>query len=164
MREWTRRPPEIKYLLNPAFCAQIVYAAIIEYNKRSKRNMPLALIYLILPLSLHKETRERIKTKSRITLINWALSNQSVLLGFPQRTKGLIEITNEAIEFLMCSGLIHITDNGGFEKRTGAEDINQTSYISAEIKDCVDKAVYIAKWFANAGAIENIYTCLGVRP
>ena len=46
MIEWNERPEEIKYLLNPAFCARIIYSALEEYKKISNKSMPVTLIYL----------------------------------------------------------------------------------------------------------------------
>jgi len=54
MRSWIERTNEVAYLLNPAFCGRILYASVKEYENKANQPMPFALIYLILPLVLHR--------------------------------------------------------------------------------------------------------------
>ena len=99
MVQWDKRTPEIANLLNPSFCAIILYAAIAEYQKKAKDGIPFPLIYLILPVVLHKSTRYRITSKTN--MIVWLQRNPDVLVGFPERAKSMVPYTNEAIEFLL---------------------------------------------------------------
>ncbi|WP_442969853.1 three component ABC system middle component [Roseburia sp. AM23-20] len=50
------RTHEVAFLLNPAFCGRILYSTIRTYNEKTNRAFPFPLIYLVLPLVLHKET------------------------------------------------------------------------------------------------------------
>lgn len=161
MRKWEERPPETKYLLNPAFCSRLLYAAIFEYESKSGRPMPFPLIYLILPLVLHKRTREKINSVTK--LLNWTQANQELLLGFPARAKGLVEITNESIEFLLCSGIAQLTDTGEIIRTPRKRKLSEADYLNEEIKQCIWKSKHVARWFIGAGTTENVYACLGVR-
>ena len=160
MREWGMRSTEVKYLLNPAFCGRLLYAAIAEYESRGG-HMPFPLLYLILPLVLHKTTREKINSKSK--MLNWVHKNQDALVGFATRTKGLLEITNESIEFLLCSGVVQITAFGEFSIIPTIK-LREKNPLDKEIKECIEKTRHVARWFVNAGTTENIYVNLGVRP
>ena len=162
MRKWEDRPPETKHLLNPAFCSSLLYAAIIEYENKSGRPMPFPLFYLILPLVLHKRTREKIN--SRTKLLNWTQANQELLIMFQARTRGLVEITNESIEFLLCSGMVQLSDIGEIVSMSYKQKQSDLDYMNEEIKQCVLKSKHVARWFIEAGTTENIYACLGVRP
>lgn len=165
MREWEKRPPEIKYLLNPAFCGRILYVAITEFENRTGNNMPFALAYLILPMVLHKETRDRIHPRSRKTLYNWVQSNQSILINLPTRARGLVDITSEALDFLLCSGIVLLNEKGEIGSTPKRKKVNEKRYANnEEIVDCIAKTKYIARWFADAGTVENVFVCLGVRP
>ena len=104
MIPWSKRTPEIANLLNPSFCAILLYSATFEYQKKAKNNsMPFPLLYLVLPIILHKSTRNRVN--SRTNMVVWLQRNPDVLVGFADRTKNLIGFTNEAIEFLLFQGL-----------------------------------------------------------
>lgn len=99
MIPWSKRTPEIANLLNPSFCAILLYSAIFEYQKKAKNNMPFSLLYLVMPIVLHKNTRNRVN--SRENMVVWLQRNPDVLIGFADRAKSLIGFTNEAIEFLL---------------------------------------------------------------
>ena len=110
MIPWSKRTPEIANLLNPSFCAILLYSAIFEYQKKAKNNMPFSLLYLVMPIVLHKNTRNRVN--SRENMVVWLQRNPDVLIGFADRAKSLIGFTNEAIEFLLFQGNCEIIDGG----------------------------------------------------
>lgn len=162
MRKWEDRSPEIKYFLNPAFCSRLIYAVICEYENNSNQQMPFTLLYLVLPLVLHKKTREKINSKTK--LLDWIQHNQELLIDFPARARGLVEITNESIEFLLCSGIVQLNDDGVIIRTPHKRKLSETRYLNEEIKQCISKSKHVARWFISAGTTENIYACLGVRP
>ena len=162
MKNWENRATEIAYLLNPAFCGRILYHAIKSYQEESKRPMSFPLVYLILPLVLHRKTRERIKSVTQMQI--WIQRNPEMLIGFSERAKNLVSITNEAVEFLMQSGIITLTNNAELEQAQLVKAINSSKYTNDEIKDCITKSSSVAKWFAKSGTVETIYVSWGVKP
>jgi len=162
MVSWQERPSEVSYLLNPAFCGRIIYNTISEYYSSSEKPFPLALMYLILPLVLHKNTRELINSRTAFT--NWIQNNPKVLIGFPRRAREMVTITNEAIEYLLQSKYICIDTNGEFIINVEQKKMSKTKFTDHEVKECINKAGHIGKWFASTGKVENIYISLGVRP
>ena len=66
MNKWDMRTHEVAYLLNPAFCGRILYSTIKTYNEILNRAFPFPLIYLVLPLVLHKQTRINICITERV--------------------------------------------------------------------------------------------------
>lgn len=162
MKSWNERSREIAYLLNPAFCGRLLYTAVKEYERKAKHPFPFPLIYLILPLVLHKQTRTRIN--SRTQFLRWIQANPHLLIGFARRTKELVVITNEALEFLLQTNMIHLTNDGELSITTGKKAFNKTHFVDSEISDCITKTEHVARWFANTGKIETIYISLGVRP
>jgi hypothetical protein len=162
MRNWSNRAKEIAYLLNPAFCARLLYNAIGTYSVESKRAFPFPLIYIILPLLLHRSTREKIN--SRTQLLNWIQQNESLLIGFADRARQLVPITNEALEILLQSELLAINANAELETSHNHASLNKNQYTDNEINECIIKSAHIAKWLARAGRVETIYFSFGVRP
>ena len=110
MNKWSMRTHEVAFLLNPAFCGRILYSTIKTYNEKTNRAFPFPLIYLVLPLVLHKETRMNINIRTQ--LLVWVQRYPQLLLDFPKRTRGLVPITNEAVEFLLQTGKVRFTENG----------------------------------------------------
>jgi len=162
VNNWSHRSKEIAYLLNPAFCGRLIYATIKQYNITSNKAMPFPLVYLILPLVLHKNTREHIS--SRTKLLIWVQQYPELLISFSQRTKELVEITNEAIEFLLQTNVLLMNDQAELEVNSTSKTLSKYKFVDDEIKECLSKSEHIGKWFANTGKVENIYIGLGVRP
>lgn len=161
MKSWIERSPEVSYLLNPAFCARILYGAIVSYKKECKRDYPFVLLYLVLPIVLHKDTRQKIKIVTYMQV--WLQRNPELLIGFARRAKSLAPITNEAIEFLLQNGIVEF--NGDSVVIIHPVKPSRLKAVSdEEMKECFQKAEAIGKWFARNGTVENIYQSWGVRP
>lgn len=161
MEKWNMRANEVAYLLNPAFCGRILYTVIQKYNETGN-SFPFPLSYLVLPLILHKSTRERID--SRTQLLIWVQRNPELLIDFSSHAKDLVMITNEAMEYLLQSGLIILDSQAGLLVSSHVKKLSKTKHINSEIKQCIQKSEHIAKWFTESGTVENIYVSLGVRP
>ncbi len=162
MKSWDQRAHEVAYLLNPAFCSRLIFASIKEYEVKAKHDFPFSLSYLVLPLVLHKQTRNRIN--SRTQLLNWIQSNQDLMIGFARRAKDLAVITNESLEFLLQTNMIEISQNGNIKTTSHQKALSKTRYVDNEITECIRKSEHVARWFASAGKVETIYVSLGVRP
>lgn len=163
MIQWNKRSPETANLLNPSFCALLLYTATSEYQKKVQSVMPFPLLYLVLPIILHKGTRNRVN--SRNNMVVWLQRNPDVLVGFADRTKSLIGFTNEAIEFLLFQGNCTINDGGlSIIKPISKSKIIHYTANDQEIAECVQKAEHVGRWFCNMHAVENIYTAWGVKP
>ena len=156
------RSHEVAFLLNPAFCGRVLYSKIKTYNEKTSRAFPFPLIYLVLPLVLHKETRIHINSRTQLQL--WVQRYPQLLIDFPQRARELIPITNESVEFLLQTGKILLTPNGELEISPTSKTLSKTKFVDDEISECLKKAEHIAKWFAAAGKVETIDIELGVRP
>lgn len=161
-KSWAKRPPEAANLLNPAFCACLLYAFIDEYEMSSFKELEFPLLYLVLPLVLHKETRGTVN--SRVRFLVWAKSHPECIASFAKRASAFVDITNEAIEFLLRSSSAFISDTGTIKVRKNVALRSTKKYTDREIRDCILKSRNIARWFARSGSAETIYAILGVRP
>ena len=160
MESWEERPNEVKNLLNPAFCGRLLFEAVKGYEENVKDAMPFPLVYLVLPLVLHKRTREKINC--RTAFINWVQSNPNVLIGFKRRTGDLVDITNLAVEFMLQTEYFQITEDGKLE--IGNKKLSTTKSNNMDVKECLRKAKHVGKWFASNGRVDNIFIALGVKP
>ena len=160
MKSWNNRATEIAFLLNPAFCGRIIYHSLTEYSKERGTDMPYPLVYLILPLVLHKKTRLNITSRTQMQI--WIQKYPELVINFPERARDLIGITNEAIEFLLQTNCIKINDKAELESKN--KTMSKTQFTDDEIQDCIKKSEHVGRWFARAGTIETIYSCWGVRP
>lgn len=162
LEKWQDRPKEVAYLLNPAFCGRLLHTAVGEYCKKKHIGFPFPLIYLVLPLVLHAETRKVINSRTYLTV--WVQRNRSLLLNFPDRCKDYVEITNEALEYMLQTCCLALTNNGTLRYNKIPSKLNKNLCDDDEIKEGLRKAQHVARWFVQAGKVENVYVTLGVRP
>lgn len=76
MKRWDQRPFEIRNLFNPAFCGLVLFRALRGYEEEDARGMPFSLSLLVLPLCLHKDSREAVSTSPCSYLLKTTEKNQ----------------------------------------------------------------------------------------
>jgi hypothetical protein len=158
---WERRPIEIASLLNPAFCGEVLRRCIEEYEKTASQPFPFPLLYLILPIVLHKKTRETIASQRQLHI--WLQSHEDVKIGFADRTRQLLPITKEALLFLLQVNAVALDEQARLNIIHYQRHI-PTSQKEGEISSCYRAAVVIGRWFARAGSVTTIYALWGIRP
>jgi hypothetical protein len=162
MKMWTERPIEIRNLFNPAFCGVVTHRAIKAFEAIDPRGMPYSLSLLVLPLSLHLDTRETFARQPRTHLLSTIGANPQILVDFDTRVRDLLPFTHEAFGLLAQQGCIEVTSHGTMRtvKRTIPTKITGTP----ESVRCQNVARMIGREFAKIGDRATIYTTLGIRP
>ena len=69
MKRWDQRPFEIRNLFNPAFCGLVMFRALNGYEEENVCGLPFSLSLLVLPLCLHKNSRDVIAANPRSYLL-----------------------------------------------------------------------------------------------
>jgi hypothetical protein len=162
VKSWEARPFEIAYLMNPAFCGEILRRAIVRYFETAGYPFAYPLAYLVLPIVLHRKTRESISAKSSEQLHAWLQKYPEARIGFAERARFLVPITNESLAFLLQARAVFIDKHAGI--RTVGRRSNSLPPDEHEVTDCFRKAGHIGRWFARAGSTANIFTMWGVKP
>src|SRR5438552_2048142 len=99
---------ENRRLLNPAFTGLMLVRAAQGFFREAKVGFPYIYSYLILPLVLHPETRERLPQTVITRLPSWAERNDELLALLPRRLANLAPATREAIFLMSTTGLIRL--------------------------------------------------------
>lgn len=162
MKNWIDRPFEIRNLFNPSFCALILMRAFDGFFEENKNGMPFSLSLLILPLCLHKESREILAQNNRSYLLKTFNNNPQIQVGFGPRTKNLLPYTFEGLGFALNLGAIEVIDDGSFiilEKK-----LKKSISGTIESIQCQKVANMLGKHFARINDRVTIYTTLGIRP
>ncbi len=136
--------------------------ALEGYESEEEEGMPFSVSLLILPLSLHKETRESFLAGSRSYFAKIIETNPQILVGFSDRAKGLMPYSLEALGYLMNYGAISVTDSGNI--KLVPKGVRKTITGTDESKACQSVAKTIGKKLAVINDRVTIYTSLGVRP
>src|SRR5699024_3486690 len=115
MMPWWERPREEAHLLNPAFGATIITAAARGYQDEKEEGLPFVLSFLILPIVLHKLTRDALPSSIRTSIPAWLQRNPEARVLFAERVVSLRPHTREAILFGANYGWIRLAQNGRLE-------------------------------------------------
>ncbi len=162
MKPWLQRPFEVKTLFNPAFCGVVLSRALAGYEEEKADGMPFSLVLLVLPLCLHKETRQILSANSRGYLLKAIERNPHMLVNFAERTKDMMPFALEALGFLMERGCFVVTNDGRL--KTVDKAVRKKVTGSDESLACQRIARFLGREFARVADRATIYTSLGVRP
>lgn len=160
---WSRRPFEVAYLLNPAFCALVIREGAFGYQQDTQEGLPYSLSFLLLPITLHEATRNKLPYRITTKLHSWLGENQEVKIGFPERTRNLVPYVKEAMIFGMRSNAVELANNGHIIPMPGVRQPKAWNNIS-EITDYLKAARFIGRWFAQVRDPGTIYYMWGIQP
>jgi hypothetical protein len=162
MKRWDQRPFEIRNLFNPAFCGLVLFRALHGYEEEDTRGMPFSLSLLVLPLCLHKDSREVIASSPRSYLLKTTERNQQVMVGFSDRVTHMLPYAFEGFGLLMEMGCITINDGGRIQ--TAPNMVRKTVTGSDETVSCQKVARIVGREFARIADRVTVYTTFGIRP
>jgi Family of unknown function (DUF6521) len=162
MKSWDQRPFEIRNLFNPAFCGLVLLRALQGFEEKDSSGMPFSLALLVLPLCLHKDSREIISKHRRAYLLKTVGDNPQILVGFADRAKDLHAFTFEALGFAMKLDCFEVTNEGRL--KTLPEKVRKTVTGTPESIECQRVARKLGKEFADIADRVTIYTTFGIRP
>jgi hypothetical protein len=162
MKRWDERPFEIRNLFNPAFCGLVLFRALEAYVKEDARGMPFSLSLLVLPLCLHRESREVIAASPRTYLLKTAEKNQQLMVGFADRVTQMMPYAFEGFGLLMAMGCIAVEAEGRI--RTLPNKVRKTVSGTDETTSCRTVARILGREFARIADRATVYTTFGIRP
>lgn len=162
MKKWNERPFEIRNLFNPAFCGLVLLRALQGFKDENDSGMPFSLSLLILPICLHKDSREIIAQHPRSYLLKTISNNPQFLVGFAERARSLLPYTFEGLGFAMHLQSFEVSDSGRLILLD--KGVRKKIYGTDESIECQKVAQILGKSFAKIGDRVTIYTTLGIRP
>ena len=163
IKSWNERNPIVANLLNPAFCGEIIRRTAGSYNKATNSNFPFEYCFLVLPILLHKQTRDRMPKTTRSYLFAWVEDNNDLFFNFPIRAEQMVPFAKEAVVFLLQNNFIEldaknqITVMGKRVKRYKGDDLN-------EVETILKKSEMLGKWFSHNSNINSVYSFFRITP
>jgi hypothetical protein len=165
MTPWTQRSPEERSLLNPGFCANLLWHAGRGYADISDSGLSFEEAFLVLPFVLHSETRETLPRGTRTSLAVWLDANPLARSRIATRAQLLVAFTKEGILFGGVHGFIQISEGRVYANEKWKQVVNRSLRTSSdEVRECAKRAEFIGKWFAQAGSSQTVLALMGVRP
>jgi hypothetical protein len=165
MKAWSERPTEVANNFNPAFCGWLLREAAEGYCSVTPAGLPFPLVFLVLPVVLHRPTREILPRSTVTALHPWLREHPEARVGLADRAGQLATIAREAVLLLSAHALINVTDDAALIP-SGKMGRGKAPILAAseEVKACVGKAMMVGAWFAGAGDVATVFQMWGVRP
>ena len=157
-----KRPLEISNLFNPAFCALIIGNALRGYYKQRNTGMPFELVYTVLPIILHKSTREALPNKISTKFHVWIQDKQYLKIDFANRAKEMVPFTKEALILGMNAGFICLDVHNFMSVAMSPSKTAPSN--DNEVVECLKKAEFLGRWLGQAGDITTIFMMWGIKP
>ena len=165
MIPWKLRPQEEKGLLNPSFCAMLLWQASNGFRRENSRRMTFEEAFLIVPIVLHRNTRELLPRTIRTSLATWLDENRLVRSSVATRSKLLVPYVKEAISFGLRHDFLNIEDGEIFGVDAWKRAVNKSVRESTqEVTECTKRSEFVGRWFSQAGAAPTVFALFGVRP
>jgi len=162
VKRWNQRPFEIRNLFNPAFCGLVLFRALHGYEEQDDRGMPFSLSLLVLPLCLHKDSREVIADSPRSYLLKTAEKNQQIMVGLADRVTQMLPYAFEGFGLLMERGCISVAGDGRIQ--TVPDKVRKTVSGTDETVSSQKVARIVGREFARIADRATVYTAFGLRP
>ena len=165
MTQWAVRTLEERRLLNPAFCAQLLWRAARGHASVSDQPLALEESFLVLPFVLPAQVREALPRDTRTSLPIW-LENEPLARGqIVTRARALVPFTREALLFAGTRNVLTIQAAKIYaDPRWAKTESKSLNNASDEVRECAKRAEFVGKWFALAGTAPTVLAFLGARP
>lgn len=164
MTTWIDRSIEERALLNPAFCAALMWN-FASSTADDQRALSFAEAFLVLPIVLPRSSRDALPRSTRTSLAAWLDENPSFQATLVARARAMVPFTKEALIFGGTREFLHLSPdeiraNAAMKRRINAA----IKHSSAETQACHKKATFLGSWFIETGAANTVMALLGVRP
>lgn len=165
MTRWADETLEERVLLNPAFCASLLWHFASSGGKGKTRRPTFVECFLILPMVLHAATREALPRTTRTSLGVWLEDNPTARATIAHRARILAPFTKDALLFGGGQDLFHFegdlfVPHGGWASKVKAALRRSTN----EARACAKRAAFVGSWFCEAGTPTTVMALMGVRP
>lgn len=161
---WAERPAEEARIFNPAFCGELIGRAVCEYHRASQAVLSIATSFLILPLTLHKRTRDSLPGRANTAFAGWIAEHAALLAELPARTRRLRPITREALLFAVHHQLL-VANGGGLAPGARPVRLNARPAVTTdEVNEARSAASLLGRWFASQTTQASILQGMGVAP
>ncbi|WP_427901723.1 three component ABC system middle component [Marinobacter bryozoorum] len=164
------RTIEQRNLLNPAFCAVVVWHIARGYCTESKTTndpqaLPLELVFVGASFVLRGQTRSQLPLTTRTSLATWIADHPMDRSAIAKGVLILRQYIREAILLGAQYGLISFTGSGvvaaNASKKAISNYLRTTS--SDEVRECARRAEFVGRWLYKGGAPSTVLAMLGVK-
>lgn len=151
-------------LFNPAFVARLLRAAVNDYEKTAARGMPVPLAFLLIPLVLHKPTRDDLPTHASSQMQTWIREHPRHRAQLDVRVLGMRQFVGIAVRFGVQHGVLTSVDDGIGVGTVKRRPRGHAELESAEVDHCLRAASFLGRWFARQPDTATLLALWGLQP
>ena len=108
MTQWVNRTLEERRLLNPAFCAHLLWRAARGHSSADDQPLSLEECFLVLAFVLPSHIREALPRDTRTSLPIWLENEPLARAQIVTRARALVPFTREALMFAGTRGVLAV--------------------------------------------------------
>lgn len=157
MIAWSERPPLAAHLLNPALIGALAAAAAQAYEANKRSRLPWPLLFVIIPIALHRPTRLSLPRSTATHLSTWVGRHPELMAGFPLRATFLAPYVREGLRFGLRHGILAADPDG-------LQGLLANVRLQGELGQLVNAAAFCGRWLAQMERASTAFALLGVRP
>ncbi|MCC8397584.1 DUF6521 family protein [Paraburkholderia sp. MMS20-SJTR3] len=171
MTSWHERTIEQRNLLNPAFCAVVLWHIALGYRDEARSTqsgetgLPLDLSFVGASLVLRGRTRSQLPGTIRTSLIAW-LQDHPLERSAIARGVGILRpYVREAIIFGVHHGAL--TTAGPSLAPMDSAKTKMTAYVKhsgPDVLDCARRGQFVGRWLQKNGTSATTLALLGLQP
>ena len=158
------RPAEEARIFNPAFCGELIGRTVCEYHRTRQEALSVVISFVILPLTLHRPTREALPKRANTAFAGWVAEHAPLLAELPTRSRHLRPISREALMFAIRHRLLTIGEAGLFPSVERVRLNTQLAVRTDEVDATRRAAGLLGRWFARQSTQTSILKGMGIAP
>lgn len=171
MTAWHERTIEERNLLNPAFCAVILWFLAKGYHKEAQSisepqdQLPLTLAFVGASFVLRGQTRRTLPSTVRTSLPTWIYDYPMHRSAVAKGVEILRPYIREAIMFGAEQSFLILDGTTLIENPNAHIRINKyLKKTTPEIKECAKRAEFVGRWLIKNGTPSTVLALLGMQP
>lgn len=153
---------EVRAVQNPALGAMLLWRCCAGYSSAHERAQPapLPLLFLVLPMLLHKDTAELVMSTQRASGLRKfvekfqlaAQSKTDLLLAIGPRAQAMRKLTGDSLGLAVVSNLVTVDRDG---RVIAVSETPATAGIPLSIRPLLGAAEKLGTWFAQVSEYET---------
>ncbi len=170
MTEWQARTIEQRNLLNPAFCAVVLWNVAKGYRSEAATSndaagvLPIELAFVGASFVLRGQTRQQLPSTVRVSLAIWIHAQPLERSAVAKGVVILRPYVREALLFGAQHGILSMQGRHVDGDPAAARKIARYLRLSsADVRDCAGQAGFVGRWLHRGGAVSTVLAMLGVQ-
>jgi len=150
-------------LFNAAFLALVIRGAAKGHQSYGQhRGLPIALTYLVVPLALHKPTREALPRTASAQMAEWTQGHPLVMEGVSQRVRAMRPLVSSGVTFGLRRHVL-VAASGVLEPDKLRKRPPGFSFTD-DVEACLKQAGFLGRWMARQPDALTALAIWGMRP